>query len=65
MAMRRMRENKREGALMVGVSGGYGKKPIAQAYQNGALPGLWYAQNFFAEDDGWSLLERANRKGSS
>jgi hypothetical protein len=32
MAMRRMRENKREGALMVGVSGDYGKKPIAQAY---------------------------------
>jgi hypothetical protein len=32
---------------MGGVSGERGKKPIARAYQNGVLPGVWYVQNFF------------------
>lgn len=45
MAMRRMRESKREGAFMVGVSGECEKKPIAQAYQNWALLGFWYVQD--------------------
>lgn len=37
---------------MEGVSFGWKKKPIAQAYQNAVLPEFWYVQDFWRERRG-------------